>query len=287
QWGDTPWANIGIMQNQGIDGNIEFSNTTHGGFYYSFRGNMSFARNKIIEDDTVYHTWDYQDTRGRSAGLIYGLTALGLFEDQADVDNSPKQELGSYGVGDIKYKDLNDDGVINAYDYSFIGYGRTPEIVFGLGVTLAYKGFDLALNFSGAGHTKMLLDSNGMWPFALAYPSYNIYHEYFDNRYIPGEDNTNAKYPVVHAGQSTNNFTVNSLYMHDASYLKLKTAEFGYNFSKKACSKIGAESVRIFLNGTNLFSLDKIKMTDPEFNHLGSATYPTQRGLTFSVQLGF
>lgn len=287
QWGDTPWANIGIMQNQGFDGNIEFSDTTKGGFYYSIRGNVSFARNKIIEDDTVYHTWDYQDTRGRSAGLIYGLTAIGLFQDQEDVDNSPRQELGSYGVGDIKYADLNDDGVINAYDYSFIGYGRTPEIMFGFGITLAYKGFDLALNFSGAGHTNMLLDSNGMWPFALAYPSYNIYHEYFDNRFIPGADNTNAKYPVVHAGQSTNNFTVNTLYMHDASYLKLKTAEFGYNFNRKACARIKAESVRLFLNGTNLFSIDKIKMTDPEFNHLGSATYPTQRGLTFGVQLGF
>jgi len=288
QWGDTPWANIGIMENRGFDANIEFSNTTRKGFYYNLRANITFARNKVIEDDTAYHTWSYQDTRGRSTGMIYGLTALGLFQSQEEVDNSPHQELDeSYGVGDIKYADLNDDGVINAYDYSFIGYGRVPEIMYGFGMTFAYKGFDLTLNFTGAGHTNMLLDSTGMWPFSLAYPSYNVYHEYYDNRFIPGADNTNAKYPVAHSNKNTNNFTVNTLYMHNASYLKLKTAEFGYNLSKKACSKIHAESLRVFVNGNNIFCIDGIKITDPEFGHLGTATYPTQRALTLGVQFGF
>ncbi len=288
QWGDTPWANIGIMENRGFDANIEFSNTTAGGFYYNLRANMTFARNKVLEDDTAYHTWSYQDTRGRSTGMIYGLTAIGLFQTQEEVDNAPKQELDdSYGVGDIRYADLNGDNVINAYDYSFIGLGRIPEIMYGFGMTFAYKGFDLTLNFTGAGNTNILLDSTGMWPFSLAYPSYNIYHEYFDNRFIPGADNTNAKYPVAHSNKTTNNFTVNTLYMRDASYLKLKTAELGYNFSKKVCSKIRAESLRIFINGNNIFCIDKIKIIDPEFGHLGVAAYPTQRALTMGVQLGF
>jgi len=288
QWGDTPYANVGIMSNQGFDGNLEITQMTSNGFYYSLRGNFTFARNKIIEDDTAYHTYEYQDTRGRSAGLIYGYTALGLFQSQEEVDNSPKQELDdNYGVGDVKYADLNNDGVINNYDKSFIGYGRTPEIMYGFGVTLGYKGFDLSLNFTGAGHTNILLDEASMWPFSLNYPSYNILHEYYDNRFIPGEDNTNAKYPIVHYGKSENNFQVSTLYMHNAAYLKLKVAEFGYTLPKKAVSKLHLDNLRIYVNGNNLFSIDKVKLIDPETEHMGSARYPTQRTTTLGLQIGF
>jgi len=288
QWGDTPYANIGVMKNQGIDGNIEVSNTTRNGFYYSIRGNVTYAKNTIIEDDTVYHTYKYQDSRGKSAGMIYGLTAIGLFQDQEDVDNSPKQEFGTYGVGDIKYKDLNGDGVINNYDYSYIGYGRVPEVMYGFGMTLGYKGFDLTLNFTGAGHTNILIDSASMWPFSLDYPGYNILHEYFDNRFIPGaEDNSSAKYPAVHAGNSPNNFTVNTLYMRNASYLKLKVAEIGYSLPKNVISKIKLDNLRFYVNGNNLFCIDKVKVIDPETEHMGASRYPTQRTLTFGVQVGF
>ena len=111
--------------------------------------------------------------------------------------------------------------------------------------------------------------------------------EYYDHRFIPGADNTNAKYPVVHNGTSSNNYQISTLYLHDASYLKLKTAEFGYNFPKKIVSKIKLESLRLFVNGNNLFCIDGIKIVDPESNHLGASTYPTQRGLTLGLQVGF
>jgi TonB dependent receptor. len=160
--------------------------------------------------------------------------------------------------------------------------------MYGIGLTLAYKGFDISLNFTGAALTDILLGANSMWPFALDYPGYNVLREYYDNRFIPGAaDNSNAKYPVVHNGTSSNNYQTSTLYQRDGSYLKLKAAEIGYNFSKRVYSKIGAESLRIFLNGNNLFWLDNIKIMDPESNNLGSATYPTQRGITFGVQLGF
>ncbi|MCF0175581.1 MAG: TonB-dependent receptor [Bacteroidales bacterium] len=286
-WGDTPWANVGIMENRGIDGNIEFTNTTKKGFYYSLRGNVTFARNKIVEDDTVYHTFEYQDTRGRSAGLIYGLEAMGLFQSQEEIDNAPKQEFGPYTVGDIRYVDQNGDGLVNSYDYKFIGYGRTPEVMFGFGWTFAYKGFDLTMNFTGATNTNILLDYTSMWPFMLDYPGYNICREYYDNRFIPGADNSNAKYPVVHAGTSKNNFTQSTLYMRDASYLKLKTMEFGYTFPKKVNDALHLSSLRLFLNGNNVFCLDKVKLIDPETEHMGDTKYPTQRALTFGLTVGF
>ena len=286
-WGDTPWANLGIMKNRGVDGQIEFTNTTKRGFFYSVRGNFTYAKNTVIEDDSAKAVYDYQNTRGVSSGIPLGYVALGLFQSQEEIDNSPKQELGSYTVGDIKYKDLNNDGVINAYDRTFIGNPRDPRLMFGIGFTFAYKGFDLSLNFTGASNTSILLDAESMWPFKLDYPGYNVMRQYYDHRFIPGADNTNAKYPVVHNGTSSNNYQISTLYLHDASYLKLKTAEFGYNFPEKIVSKIKLESLRLFVNGNNLFCIDGIKIVDPESNHLGASTYPTQRGLTLGLQVGF
>lgn len=287
-FGETPWANIGIMENRGVDGNAEFSGTSASGLYYSVRGNFTFARNKIIEDDTVYHTWTYQDSRGRSAGMVYGLTALGLFQSQDEIDNSPKQEFGKYTVGDVKYKDMNEDGVVNAYDYSYIGYGRTPEWMYGFGFTLAYKGFDLSLNFTGAANTTIRINSPSMWPFSMDYPGYNVLSYYYDNRFIPGAaDNSKAIFPVVHAGRSANNYQVSTLYLRDASYLKLKTAEFGYTLPKQFTRRIKIDNIRVFLNGNNLFCLDKVKIVDPETENMDVARYPSQRATTIGVQIGF
>ena len=232
--------------------------------------------------------YKYQDSRGHCAGLPLGYVALGLFQSQEEIDNSPVQELGSYTVGDVKYKDLNGDGYINAYDREFIGNPRTPLMMFGLGFTFAYKGFDLSLNFTGASKTSIFLDSESMWPFRLDYPGYNVMREYYDNRYIPGAaDNSKAKYPVVHNGTSSNNYQISTLYLHDASYVKLKTAEFGYNFQPKVTQKLHIESLRLFLNGNNLLCFDGIKIVDPESEHLGASSYPTQRGLTLGLQIGF
>lgn len=285
-WGDTPWANIGIMENQGVDAMLELKHTTRYGLYYALRGNFTFARNKVIEDDTAYAVFDYQNSRGRAIGSPMGLVAEGLFQSQEEIDASPKQEFGTYTVGDIKYKDLNDDGVINDYDRTYIGYAREPEIMYGFGGTIAYKGFDLTVNFTGAAHSSILIDEEGMYPFKLDYPGYNVLHEYFDNRFIPGADNSRAKYPVVHQGTSSNNYRISTLYLHDASYLKLKTAEFGYNFPKRIAAKMGLESLRLYVNGNNLFSIDKLKILDPESNH-GVGGYPTQRALTLGIQVGF
>ena len=281
-------SNIGIMDNEGFDANIEFTNTTSGGLYYQFRANMTYARNTVIEDDTAPALWSYQNTRGKSINIPLGYIALGLFQSQEEIDNSPKQELGTYTVGDIKYKDVNNDNVINAYDRVFIGYAREPEIMYGFGFTMAWKGFDLSVNFTGAANSTILLDAAGMWPFQLDYPGYNVYREYYDHRFIPGGDNTNALYPVVHNGTSTNNYQINTLYLHDASYLKLKTAELGYSFPRRINAAIGVDKLRIFLNGNNLLCFDKLNgMVDPESDHLGASTYPTQLAATVGVEIGF
>src|SRR5690606_14220589 len=233
-----PWANVGKVDNRGLDFNLEVRKHTSSDLYYSVRANGTFARNKIIDDDKAKQRWDNLNTIDHPVDQPFGLIALGLFQDAEDVANSVPQNLGTpVQAGDIKYKDVNGDGVVNEDDYAAIGYPRTPEVMFGIGGTVAYKGFEVSLQFTGAARTSTFLDSEGMWPYSLEYPNYNILREYYDNRWIPGaSDNGSAKYPAVIRGRNTNNYRPNTLYLRNAEYIKLKNAEVAYNFSSPGLS---------------------------------------------------
>lgn len=282
-----PWANLGKVKNRGFDGKIEVRKTTSYGLYYLITGNATFARNKIIEDDSPIPKYEYQNTRGKRIDQPFGLVALGFFENQEDIDNSPRQNfMAVVRPGDIKYKDVNNDGVIDDFDRVAIGYARTPELMFGFGGTVAYKGFDMTLNFTGATRTSTFLDMEGMYPFHLEYPNYNVMREYFDNRWISGADNSNAKYPAVINGNNPNNYRTSTLYLKDASYVRLKVAELGYNFQKSVTQALSVEGLRIFVNGTDLLTFDKLKVIDPESNY-GTGGYPRQSVLNFGAQVNF
>ena len=158
--------------------------------------------------------------------------------------------------------------------------------MYGFGIALAYKGWDLSLGFTGAGKTSMFLTSEDMWPFSLEYPRYNVSREYYDHRWVAGADNSDAKYPAVINGNSPNNYVVSTLYMRDASYLKLKNAEIGYTIPEKVVKAVGLESVRVFVNGLNLLCFDKIKIVDPEVDS-GTGNYPQQRAFNIGFQINF
>ncbi len=282
-----PRGNLGKSNNRGFDAKVELRKTTSSGFYYYLTANATLAKNKIIEDDSPIPKYDYQNTRGRRIDQPEGLIALGFFEDQADIDNSPRQSFMTViRPGDIKYKDVNNDGVIDNFDVVAIGYARTPELMYGFGGTIAYKGFDMTLNFTGASRVSTFLDTEGMWPFQLEYPNYNVMREYYDNRWVSGADNSNAKYPAVINGNNPNNYRTNTLYMRDASYLRLKVAEIGYNFPKSIASSLSIEALRVFVNGTDLLTFDKLKVIDPESNY-GTGGYPRQSVLNFGAQVNF
>lgn len=282
-----PWANLGKVKNRGFDGKIEIRKTTDYGFYYMITGNATFARNKIIEDDSPIPKYEYQNTRGKRIDQPFGLVALGFFEDQEDIDNSPRQNfMAVVRPGDIKYKDVNNDGVIDDFDKVAIGYARTPELMYGFGGTIAYNGFDMTLNFTGAARTSTFLDMEGMYPFQLEYPNYNVMREYYDNRWVDGADNSNAKYPAVINGNNPNNYRTNTLYLKDAGYLRLKVAEVGYNFKKSVTESLSVEGLRLFINGTDLLTFDKLKVIDPESNY-GTGGYPRQSVVNFGAQINF
>ena len=281
------YANLGQVNNRGVDAMLEWKQQLASGFYWSVYSNFTYAHNHIIEDDSPTPKYAYQDSRGQSIGRPFGYVALGLFESEEEIANAPKQTfMTNVRPGDIRYKDINNDGTIDAYDRTYIGYARTPEIMYGFGFAVAYKGVDLSMGFTGAARTSMFLTSEDMWPYSLEYPRYNISREYYDNRWQEGADNTKAKYPAVINGNNSNNYQVSTLYMRDASYLKLKNAEIGYKLPSKLMKRINIEGVRFFVNGINLLCFDKIKITDPEQDG-GTGNYPQQRTINLGIQVNF
>jgi len=282
-----PYANIGIVKNKGLDAALEFKTQYENGFFYSVRGNFTYVHNTVIEDDQSKQQWQNLVTKGHPIGQPWGMVAIGLFKDQADISNSHIQEIGDAPKpGDIKYLDVNKDGVINSNDQTAIGFSRIPEIVYGLGGTIGYKNVDLSLYFTGAARTSLFLEGNSMWPFNQGLATFNVLKEYYGKRWVDGEDNSHAVYPAVSEVRNTNNFVRSTLWQKDASYLRLKTAEVGYNVSPKLIKKSGLTSVRLFVNGMNLLTFDKIKIIDPESNN-GTGNYPVQRSINGGFQINF
>ena len=282
-----PAGNLGKVRNLGVDGMLEIKKSLSNGFFYSVRGNFSYAHNKILENDEPDRKYKHLERKGHRIDQYFGYVALGFFQDEADIANSPVQEVGGAPrVGDIKYKDISGDGIINSDDITAIGYAPVPEIMFGIGGTVAYKNFDVTLYFSGVANRSTFLDGDGMYPFSLEYPNYNVFREYYDNRWIPGAaDNSSAKYPAVVAGNNTNNYQTSTMYMLNAAYIKLNNAEIGYTIPSSVTDKIKMNKIRVFANGSNLYTWDYVKVVDPEMTQTGG--YPMQRAINFGAQFDF
>lgn len=279
-----PYGNIGKVDNTGFDAMIELRNTTARGFYYSFKGNLTYAHNTVIENDEPKPAYPYLSKKGLSLGQSFGYVAEGFFADQDEIDSSPKQTFGPVRPGDIRYKDINGDGIINSYDQVPIAFPRNPEISYGFGGTIAYKGVDISVYFTGAANTSLYLAGIGMWPFYDGLGTNNVLREYYDNRWTPA--NTNAKYPAIDTGRSTNNYVCSNVWMRNGNYLRLRNAEIGYSFPERLLERSHIGSLRFFVNGTNLLTFDHIKIIDPESND-GTGRYPLQRGLNFGLQINF
>ena len=280
-----PYGNIGIVDNEGFDAMLEIRNTTAGGFFYSFKANVTYAHNTVIENDEPKPVYPYLSGKGQSLGQTFGYVAEGFFESEEEIAASPKQTFSAtVRPGDIKYKDINGDGVINSYDQVPIAFPRNPELSFGFGGTIAYKGFDLSAYFTGAANTSLYLAGLGMWPFYDGMGTNNVLREYYDNRWTsPG---CVAKYPAIDKGRNTNNYLVSNLWMRNGNYLRLRNAEFGYTFPQKLFEGTPVGYLRLFVNGTNLLTFDHIKIIDPESND-GTGRYPLQRGINIGLEINF
>jgi TonB-linked SusC/RagA family outer membrane protein len=276
----SPYGASGITTNKGIDLGINLHNNT-GNFTYHVSGQLSYSKNKIIKMNEQFRPYDYLKQTGRSISQAFGLEAIGFFADAADIAASPKQTFSIVLPGDIKYKDQNGDGIIDAFDQIPVGYRTNlPEFYYSGSVGLEYKGFGIDAVIQGIANQTIYLNTPSI--FVPLISNTNI-STYSDNSWTPATAST-ATLPRLTMSQNLNNYQANTIYLTDGSYLKLRTVEVYFDFPRELISKIKVDALRLYARGMNLFSIDKIKIVDPEA--IGT-TYPTVSSYNFGIQIGF
>jgi len=282
---DIPPTNGGIINNHGFEISLEHRKE-FGNQGYSVRINASYARNKILyyaEPDFTGREW--QAKTGTQIWQHYGYTSVGFFRDAEDIANSPDQSFfGQVQPGDIKYKDINGDGVINSLDEGYIPGSPNPTTTLGLSLSYHYKGLDASVFLqSGLGGSLMTVGS-GIFPFARFT---GVLEDVIDNHWVASNPDGNYDYPRMSSQVNTNNQASSTFWVKSGNYLRLKTFELGYTFPKRWVSSIGIDNARVFVNGINLFTWDKLKIFDPEISDGGTGTYPQQKVINAGLNFTF
>lgn len=278
--------NIGVVDNKGFELELSHDNRI-GAVHYFIRPNITYARNKIVYQDEVARAYPWMLRTGHSVGTKYGLIAEGFFRDQADVENSSAQNFSAYGPGDIKYRKFTGkeyDYIQEGFDETAIGYARTPEIMYGASLGVDYKGFDLTVLFQGAAHADVLLNNEAVYEFFQG----GKVKPFHLGRWTP-ETAASATYPRLHSNTNGNNHRASSFWIRSADYLRIKNAEIGYQLPKSWITLMGLSYFRIYVNGMNLYTWDKLKefQVDPEIGDGNGAMYPIQKIWNFGIDVRF
>jgi TonB-linked SusC/RagA family outer membrane protein len=284
-----PWSNVGKMRNRGVDATLEFDKR-FGDWFVSARGTFTFARNKQISDDQPDYIDKYRNRNGQRYGQQFGLVALGLFRSASEIANSPVQYGVSYlQPGDIKYKDINGDGTVDTSDEVPLGFSSVPEIVYGGGVSVSYKGCDLSLFFQGLSNTTFFL---GGAYFPFNYPNIGqtsflagLEGKYFD----PEKQNFDAELPLPYSdGWHGSNYVASSWWQRSGAFLRLKNAEIGYTVPRTITDRLLLKSIRLFVAGENLFTFaPDVKLWDPETGSQDGRGYPLMKTVNVGLNINF
>lgn len=288
--GKKPKANVGSVLSEGFDGNFAYKQKV-GDVNLTIRGNMTYSKNEILERDEAYNVYAYQMDEGHRVDQARGLVALGLFKDYDDIRNSPRQDFGNVQPGDIKYKDVNGDGVVNDGDRVSIGATTKPNLIYGMGISAQWKGLDVNLHFQGAGKSTFFIDGPSVYTFSSGTWG-NILSDLVENRWIdssisndPATENPNASFPRLCYGGSGNNYRQSTYWLRNGSYLRLKTLEIGYSIPKSIVNKIHFNSMRLFFIGTNLLTFSSFKLWDPELGSSNGEKYPLAKMFTLGLSV--
>ena len=278
----SPYANIGCVLSRGFDGNIAY-NQKFGEVSLTFRANMTYSKNEIKEYDEQFSHFDYKYKKGYRVDQLRGLISEGLFSNYDEIRNSPKQTFGEVAPGDIKYKDVNGDGVIDGNDEVPIGATTKPNLIYGFGLSAQWKGFDFNLHFQGAGKSSFALYGSVAYPLSQGYWG-NILSDVDGNYWSLGtNENPNAKYPRLSFNGNSNNFRSSTYWMRDGSYLRLKNLELGYTLPTRWMNRIYLNKVRIYFMRTNLLTFSSFKLWDPEMGSGTGEKYPLSRTYTLGL----
>ena len=284
----TQYVNIGEMQNAGFDLSGQFDWAFRNGLSVSARGNFTFNRNRRVYDDQPEQVMPYQNTAGYANNQQRGLIAEGLFMTQEEIDSWPSQFGYTLQPGDIKYRDINGDGKVSEADMVPIGYTDVPEIVYGFGLSLVWKGVDVSAFFSFVGHTTRFIGGYNLYGGAATnvLTEGQIFADVADRSWSVTHD-PQAEYPRFSVEVPSNNIVRSTYWQKDMSFLRLKNAEIGYTFPKKWMQKIPMSSARIYLQGVNLACFSKFKLWDPELASSYGNVYPMTRNVSLGLNLNF
>ncbi|MDR1882654.1 MAG: TonB-dependent receptor [Prevotella sp.] len=292
-----PYANIGSMTSWGIDGNASFTQSIIKDMYFTLRGNFTLARNEVDYWEQAGINYPYQSYSGIPYGIMRGLIAEGLFKDETDIISSPKQTyMENVLPGDIKYKDVNGDGVVNDDDIVPLSFSNIPQIQYGLAFEFNYKRFRINALFEGVKDVEYFLGGNGYYPFA-GESTGNVLSIVAEqaNRWTPASysgtlatENSNARFPRLTYGTNANNNRNSTFWIADGSYVRLKNVELAYSLPQKWLSKLKvAESATLSAIGENLHVWDTMKLWDPAQASDNGAVYPLQRKYTIQLIVTF
>lgn len=276
-----PPINNGVVNSYGIETAARW-NDKIGDFNYQIGGMLTFNRNEIINQNEVYRPYDYLKRTGKRIGQFFGYEVEGIYQNQEEIDNrNVKQNLSEVRPGDLKYKDQNNDGVIDSYDQVALGYSEMPEIYYSFDLNFEYKGVGIYALFQGTARQSKLLNTPSVyWPLIN---NRTISTEYYNNRWT--EETPNAKYPRLTSEGSANNYTTNSLWVANAAFMKLRTLELYYNLPQDILKRGKyINSAKLFVRGHDLFCIDKIKILDPE--NIGT-NHPTMTQYAVGFNLSF
>ena len=289
--GSNPRANVGKVLSEGFDGNFAFREKINK-VDITVRGNITYSQNTILEKDEENNVYPYQMERDYRVNQAKGLIALGLFKDYDDIRNSPKQEFGTVQPGDIKYKDVNGDGVVNDGDKVAIGATTKPNMMYGFGISASWKGLDVNVHFQGAGKTSFFIEGATVHAFSAGEWGNILSDVANSNRWIDHEisgtmatENPNASYPRLSYGGNSNNYRQSTFWLRNGSYLRLKTLELGYSIPKPLVNKIRFNNIRLFLRGSNLLTFSSFKLWDPELGSSTGTEYPLAKSLTLGLSV--
>ena len=309
-----PYGNIGIIENKGFDGTIEYNKRINKDWVIALRGNVTFNKDKWIQGELPEQKYEWMNQYGHNINGVKGYVAEGLFT-QAEIDDmarweslsdankaiTPKpfaSQFGTVKAGDIKYKDLNNDGQIDAYDQTYISRGDVPTTVYGFGFTVGWKDLSVGMMFQGVAGAERVLNGSSVNPFNGGGGSGNLYSNIGD-RWTEENPDQNAFYPRLSYGSETtsniNNFQKSTWWVRNMNFLRLKTLTLGYTLPKKALRKWGISTARVYVAGQNLWTISGYSGYDPEVSIRNSAltpgldysAYPRAYAVNFGINLGF
>jgi len=306
-----PFGNVGQMRSYGTDGNIAYSRTINDKWGFTLRGNYTYSQNEVLNWEQPPQKYPYQSYNGYPVNRTRGYIAIGLFRDEQDIASSPVQTFGGQKVmpGDIKYKDVNGDGVIDTDDMVFLSDPTFPKLMYGFGGELKYRNFTLGALFKGTGKTDFYhvayvdrygVNGLGYVPFHGGETG-NVLSLVADpsNRWIPMDyalahgidpalaENPNARFPRLTYGHNMNNSQLSTFWKDDSRYLRLEEVTLNYHLKNNFLNRLGISSADIQFVGSNLYVWDKVKLWDPEQAYRNGRAYPIPSRYALQLYLNF